>query len=62
MDEENNNLEFDSLSESAGIVRTLKWLKFLQSYKSPSAINREVDRFIEQEERRHPELKGIERY
>jgi len=56
------NKDPNSLSESRGIVRALKWVKFLSTYKNKDNIEFEIDRFISQEELRHPELKGVERY
>lgn len=56
------NLDIDSMSESCGIVKSLKWVKFLMSYKSNGLILREINKFIDQEEKRHPELKNLTSY
>ena len=52
----------DSRNESIGIIRTLKWVQFLMTYKSTGLIKEELKRFVAQEEVRFPDLKGIERY
>lgn len=48
--------------ESEGIIRTLKWVMFLQTYKHKDLIKEEMEKFIESEEKRFPELKDLERY
>jgi len=54
--------KLDGLSESFGIVRALKWAKFIMSYKSKEAVLREIERFIKDEEKLFPELEEIDRY
>ena len=55
-------MKVDSLSESYGIVKALKWVKFLQSYKGKETVARAIDKFIAEEVIRHPELKEEESY
>lgn len=48
--------------ESEAIVRTLRWVKFLRTYKHVDELFDEVDRFINREVESFPELKDVERY
>ena len=49
-------------AEDRGIIRTLKWLTFLFTYKSVGLIKIEIEKFIRECEMRHPSLKDERRY
>lgn len=49
-------------AESKGIVRALKWVLFLNTYKSTEATKRECEKFIQEQIKLYPKLKYIESY
>ncbi len=48
--------------ESTAIVKVLKWVRFLFTYKHPDEINDECRMFIKRECDNFPHLKDIKRY
>ena len=61
-EEKNQPTKLDRYSEGYGIVRSLKWVRFLMTYKHKDSLKDEIDSFIKAEENRYPELKNEERY
>ena len=48
--------------EITGIIKVLKWVQFIMTYKSLNEVKREISYFINKAEREGEEFTNLDRY